>query len=87
MDSEGLAFNRGIICDVAEMAAVVVVALLRLGGSVCIVHTSERVVDGPGAVVLRSKVVRARDVIIVICDVGDDGGGSENGTGGFGDVR
>ena len=34
------------------------------------------------AVVLHSKTDRARDTIVIICDMADDGGDSEHGMGG-----
>jgi hypothetical protein len=74
---------------VAEMTVVDAAALLCLGGSECIVFASKCIVGGPGMVlrrfsivVCRSEMGRPSDIVVVICDVADDAGGSELESGG-----
>jgi len=77
--------TRSVACGVDAAA------LLCLGGSEHVVFASICVVGGPGTVLRRFSVVvccsemgRPSDIVVVICDVADDAGGSERETGGFG---
>ena len=65
-----------VVCDVAEPELVDTFAVLRWGDSECMVHTSKRVVEGPGRVFRRfgaavrcSEAGGARGDGCAICDV------------------
>ena len=66
----------GAGCDVAEAWVGDSVALLRLGDSRRVVHASERVSDGPWAMVRRSWAGEARGSGGTACDMANSGGGS-----------